>query len=409
MAKQYKSVVCTAYVVPTIPCLDGAIGDPDGPGFVTGQYTGLDDSKADIAARFGLAEVAARQAWDLASDTRDDPTVLHIFCFPEFFFRGKQGAYPSGKEHELRHILGELVRKLANEPKFAHWVFLAGTMLESDASFSSPEMQQKASLRNDLAQAIARAYKQAQDDETKDFVFGLLTQMTDFAQSRPLCKVRNQCYIYKQNWEEWPKGVCVNKRFVSHEDFVASYYAPGVYSEESVAYPFIDESNGEIKKVANDSKGIFKLGGINLAVEICLDHRRSRLRRVRNEHEESRLPIDIQLVVSCGMQLQQPSIVARSGGVVFNCDGQYAKRDTGASPDDKTSIFVGSADQKGHSQLCTVIKEAGWTDGEDAEVEVPHGLGFVTAPLQPPYDISVDQIEAYGAGEVHVYTKVMLP
>ena len=48
----------------------------------------------------------------------------------------------------------------------------------------------------------------------------MLSKATDFCQLHPLVTVRNRCFVYKQNWPEWPMGVVVEKRFVSHEDFV---------------------------------------------------------------------------------------------------------------------------------------------------------------------------------------------
>jgi hypothetical protein len=203
-------------------------------------------------------------------------------------------------------------------------------------------------------------------------------------------------------------GLSVDKRFVSHEDFVISYYSPTSYSEMDVAYPYIDESSGELKKEATDARSIFSMDGITFAIEICLDHRKGRLRTTRNNNEESRVPVDIQIVPSCGMQLQQPSVVAKKGGVVFNVDGEYADSDKEASPDDKTSIFTGTEDGKGHTQLSAVVAEACGAD-KDAVLERPSGIKVTTAPFAAPSDVPLSQLEACGAGEVHIYSKVPLP
>jgi len=408
--KQYKSVVFAAYVVPTIPALTGAVGDPDGAGYVSGNYVGLDDPQKDIAARFRLVQAAAEQAYQLSS-TREDPTVLHIFVCPEFFFRGPNGAYQA--DPALRDFVAQRARELADRPMFANWMFVFGTILSAAASdtAATAQMRQKAKLRDDLVQAIVRSYNAALDDETKNFVFGLLTQATEFAQSHPLVQVHNRSFVYKQNSSEWPHGLSIEKRFVSHEDFVISYYSPNAYSEMSVAYPNVDERCGEIKKEAFDSESIFTMDGITFAVEICLDHRRGRLRQVRQRDEASRVPIDVHLVISCGMQIQQPSVVAKAGGIVFNCDGQYSKRDAKASPDDKCSIFTGSRDGKGHTQMTVVKEEASMDDKRDADLVRPQGIEVVTEPLRIPseFELTVDQIEAYGAGEVHIYSKYPLP
>lgn len=185
-SKKYLSIVFAAHVVPTIPSLEGVVGDPDGAGFVSGKYVGVEgDPKDDISARFKLVAAAANQVYDLATKTRDDETVLHLFVVPEFFFRGPNGAYESTiKGYALLDELRRLVRELADQPKFAHWMFVCGTILESDSPQADEQVQEDAALRDDLISAIIRAYNVAKKEETKDFIFGLLTQATDFAQVR---------------------------------------------------------------------------------------------------------------------------------------------------------------------------------------------------------------------------------
>eukprot|EP00567_Pseudictyota_dubia_P012197 CAMPEP_0197438344 /NCGR_PEP_ID=MMETSP1175-20131217/5372_1 /TAXON_ID=1003142 /ORGANISM="Triceratium dubium, Strain CCMP147" /LENGTH=408 /DNA_ID=CAMNT_0042968057 /DNA_START=73 /DNA_END=1295 /DNA_ORIENTATION=+ len=399
--RKYESVVFSAYVVPTIPILSGAVGDPDGAGYVAGKYVGLDDPKKDIKARMRLVAAAADQVYNLAAETRDDPSILHIFMVPEFFFRGKTGAYESSPDQDLTQYGGTIAREIGDQPKFANWMFVFGTYLHSDIGAADSVKRKKAEAREDLIQALVRAYEASPDDDTREFVFSLLTQATEFAQSRPLTVVRNSCFIYKQQSSSWPMGLFIDKRFISHEDFVISYYSPTAYTEMNVAYPYVDESSGELKSEATDAKSIFSMDGITFAVEICLDHRRGRLRMAREENEQSRVPVDIQLVPSCGMQLQQPSIIAKTGGFVFNCDGQYATRDTKASPDDHTSVFKGSKDGKGHTQLTTVKAEASAPE-QHATLEIPKDARVITAPFSVPSDVNVDQIEACGAGEVHL-------
>lgn len=404
---KYTSVAFVGWAVPTIPHETGAVGDPNGPGYVSGEYVGLDDPKEDLKQRVQLVGAAADQAYEMAVDTRDDPSVLHCFLFPEFFFRGKDGAYDSMGNHALRKHAGDLVCNLANQSKFEHWLFVCGSVIESDLKGATDEVRQRAKLRNDLIVAIVKAYNTADDKETKDFVFDMLTKTTDFAQSHKLATVRNRCFLYKQNWNEWPHGVVVEKKYVSHEDFVINYYASDAYSEMSVAYPYVDESTGELKKETNDDKSIFQVNGIMVALEICLDHRKARLRQVRKDDAESNVPVDMHLIVSCGMQIQQPSVVAKPGGLVFNVDGQYATRGANDAPDAKTSIWTGTQDGKAHSQMTIVAKEA---DGEtDAKCEMPTNITVKVAPFDAPKDLNLSQLEAYGGGEIHLYSKHVLP
>ena len=441
-ARPYASVVFSAYVVPTVPLVDAQVGDPDGPGYVDGKYVGIQgDPEMDIRIRVKLLSAAVEQAWDMCQDTRDDPSVLHILMVPEFFFRGQGGAYTSDSYSKIGRYVASLLREVANAPKLVHWLFLFGTVLESNAASSTSELtDKKATVRGDLCKALAKAWDACPVGESKDFVFDLLTRATDFAQSHPLFLVQNRCFAYKQNCEEWPLGLAVEKQYLSHEDFVISYYSPGVYSEANVAYPHINETQGEIKEQSDDNRSIFQMDGITFAIEICLDHRHGRLRGAIDKQVDGPRPsVDVQLVPSCGMQvsssetnqsflvlclvdlsftvgvafsflqIQQPPVVAREGGLVFNCDGQYGDYVKTDLPDNKTSIFTGSADGKGHSQLCVVTKST-WTNiGQDAQVSQPQGVSVVTAPLCPPSDVNVTEVEAYGAGEVHVYSKCALP
>jgi len=94
-SQMYTSVVFAAWAVPTVPHETGSVGDPNGAGYVSGEYIGLDDPKEDLKQRVELVGAAADQAYEMAVDTRNDPSVLHCFLIPEFFFRGKDGAYDS--------------------------------------------------------------------------------------------------------------------------------------------------------------------------------------------------------------------------------------------------------------------------------------------------------------------------
>lgn len=107
--------------------------------------------------------------------------------------------------------------------------------------------------------------------------------------------------------------------------------------------------------------------------------------------------VDLHLMVNCGMQIQQYSIVTKVGGF-----GQYANQDKKASPSNVTSFFMGSADGKGHAQMCIITKEV--RDDEDVR-GMPSGIEVVvTAPIDVPSNIDLKQIKAYGVTEVHLYS-----
>src|SRR6056297_1645267 len=56
---------------------------------------------------------------------------------------------------------------------------------------------------------------------------------------------------------------------------------------------------------------------LDVAVEICLDHRDVRLRRNIGNH-----PFHVQLIPSCGMQIKENGAAVEEGGLIFNVDGQ---------------------------------------------------------------------------------------
>ncbi len=65
---------------------------------------------------------------------------------------------------------------------------------------------------------------------------------------------------------------------------------------------------------------------LELGVEICLDHSLSRLRRtvgmtVSTGASADNPPLDVQLIASGGMQIQDYSVAVRPGGAIFNSDG----------------------------------------------------------------------------------------
>ena len=262
--------------------------------------------------------------------------------------------------------------------------------------------------RDDLVRSLSRGYQSASGEKTKDFLFDLLARATEFAQSSPLVTVCNDGYVYMRGWKEWPDGLLVEKRYLSHEDFVLSCQDAKAYSELSVNYPFVVEGKGgEIKKDQHDKRSIFKVNGTTVAFEICLDHRRGRLRQVRRDDAETGMAaVDLHLVVSCGMQLRPPSVVARRGGVVFNCDGQYSESDDDAAHEQ--SIFTGTKNGKGHTQMAIVESEA--TDAEDAVLGRPP-VEVAAVPFETTGGklLSVADLEAYGGGEIHVYSKCELP
>ncbi len=102
---------------------------------ITGMYKGTDqpgnNEGADVAidrdmtARCDLMKAAIDHAYGLEVD--DDPTTLKVFMAPEFFFRGKKGAYP----FETLSKIPDQMRQETSRDKYKDWMFVLGTGIGS--------------------------------------------------------------------------------------------------------------------------------------------------------------------------------------------------------------------------------------------------------------------------------------
>jgi hypothetical protein len=114
------------------------------------------------------------------------------------------------------------------------------------------------------------------------------------------------------------------KELMSGVDFIAGNAGPGqlLLGEVDHLPPAAAAGAGrEQQRLNYDGAGIFELAGIQWALEICLDH----LGHVQRLQQSPQLPgqklVQLQVVPSCGMQIQPQSVVVQPGGYVFNCDG----------------------------------------------------------------------------------------
>ncbi|KAA8498963.1 hypothetical protein FVE85_6548 [Porphyridium purpureum] len=397
---RYSRVRCIGYVVSTTP----PVGD-ESEAFDRDEWTSNPEQAIDD--RFALFSAAVHQARDTMVG-QEEPDCMYIFVVPEFFFRTPLGAMDSSDENWFGH-LQSLVIQLASAPKFLHWLFVCGTILDSDALAQARETSYKAQQREHMS-FLMRAYDNSADTEAREVLFSMLQNASESARQRSLYMVRNRVFIYKQNSVEFPKGLAVDKLHCSANNVRAIVFAPRVCSDLSVAYPPINLSNGEIKVSGADCRSIFTIERICFAVEVCLDHKRGRLRQVRCSHTASQVPVDVHLIVSCGMQIHESSVVARTGGIVFNTDGQYATREKDLFPDALTSHFQGSEDMRGHTQLSVVVEEAALDGTSHATLGLPERVSSVQrAPLVVPEGFCVNRIMAYGPGEIHLYPSLKLP
>lgn len=127
--------------------------------------------------------------------------------------------------------------------------------------------------------------------------------------------ISNTCYICTKN-----KIFTVLKQYKSKEDFILNSVSKDA-PEELKNGPFFLQTTTKYKEIQENKDGvssIFDYGGIRFGVEICLDHKKARIKSAGYSKQ-----LDVQLVPSCGMNIHPESVFLRTGGYIFNCDGEY--------------------------------------------------------------------------------------
>jgi hypothetical protein len=284
----YSKVRFIGYVVDTAPKVNS-----DG----SKAYLGLDNPEFDLEARCALMFRAMDAAFDVLQPSASPPSssppvpsdTLNVFMAPEFFFRGPAGAY--GME-DVQQIITRL-QAYAALADWADWVFVFGTIL----GVSSPTLKAPPYDIDPLA-------------NKEVYNFALVQQGNMMAQGDA-------------------GTVVVMKELMSGVDFLATAATANslLLGEVNHLAPSTTGGPGREQQVLNyDGAGVFSLAGITWGLEVCLDHRDT----VRRLQKSPQLPgenlIQLQLVPSCGMGVQAPSVVTQFGGYVFNCDGSGTAR-----------------------------------------------------------------------------------
>lgn len=339
----YTNVQFIGYVLDTAPQVN-----PDG----SKTYLGLSDPQLDIEARCELmarAMQAARAALPQPSPPTPEGETLKVFMAPEFFFRGASGAYSMD---DVQLAIASLQRMAADD-QWLDWVFVFGTILGA----SAPAQQTPPYDIDPLA-------------ATQIYNFALVQQGGAAAQGDTGARM-------------------VMKELMSGVDFVATAASPSSLLLGDVAHWPAATSGGlgrEQQQVNYDGAGVFELAGITWALEVCLDHRDTVRRLQRSPQLPGQKLVQLQLVPSCGMGIQAPSVVTQAGGLVFNCDG------SGAASHSALAQQV--------PPLVSVPLSASTPVGND---------DIVLQGSSPVQDVAIGALYAGGAGVVNVYPARALP
>jgi hypothetical protein len=244
---------------------------------VKGTYVGVSNDDEDILNKVAYMCDAVNDAATAVGTAGYGSDCLKIFVAPEFFFRGSRGSYAVEKIPDIVEALVKHVNKIA----FKDWLFVFGSAIGVDESGASKTISNVALVIPGFGgqpRLVMKEYK-----SWIDFVE---------ASSEPLA-LKNPDLSHANRAKSKQQGMAslmqVNKEYQLNPD---------------------------------DGGGIFDEYGIRFGVEVCLDHYRSRLRTaISSGSTIAKTAIQIHIVSSCGMSIENKAVVAMKGGYVFLCDG----------------------------------------------------------------------------------------
>lgn len=219
------------------------------------------------------------------------------------------------------------------------------------------------------------------------FEFGTIVGNYEDPNSNPTTQICNFALVQGGGMAaQGPDGArAIVKELKSGIDFIAANANPGGLLLGAVNPPAADAPSpgAEQQQVAYDGAGIFQLVGVNWAVEICLDHLEGRLQN--SPQLPGSAEVQVQLVPSCGADIEDAGVIAQPDGYVFNVDGFRGQAHANLS-------------QSG-PPLVPMPRSA------TAAVNVAN----VTLPSSPPVTVPVGDLFASGAGSIWLYAPVPMP
>lgn len=271
------------------------------------DYVGMDVHMDDMRERIKLVQAALKLAKGNGKVQQSQKEVLKVFVLPEFFFRGKVGAYLLGTPETV--ALVEELQKAVKDADWANWFFVFGTALGMSVMTSA-----------DIERAIAEEGRKAKEAKRPFNADQRREELSKFtAYNFSLCQGGG----FGDGKGAGPDAAhSVMKELKSGIDFVhdsvrdpASWLRGryGVLHEQVEHMPPANTTTSEVQSRPYDGACIFTHYGIKWGVEICLDHLDGRLAKSRP------LPSDIklQVVPSCGASINANNVVVKSG-YVFN-------------------------------------------------------------------------------------------
>lgn len=236
-------------------------------------YLGSGKVQEDVSKRLeimfeAVERLFASNLWDPA------PTTLKIFMLPEFYWRGKQGAYRIHRGVErVTHPAARWIAHQFTQERFKHWLIVDGTVVMAQNADGV-----RGAVRPESISYFNFAPVHVGGTNLTYFRFKHLISGIDFLQQPGARRVPAPPHHSHRFCEEHPgfKG-CVYQHLP----------------------PDLLEDLGFGHDVELPS-GLLKIGGLRIGLEICLDHAMGELCKKELKPWER---VDLQLIVSAGMNI----------------------------------------------------------------------------------------------------------
>lgn len=259
-----------------------------------------------------------------------DKKTLKLFMAPEFYFRGGEGAY---NEDHISEIFREMRGHTKDKKKYGNWLFVLGTAVAAHDAWWDPDAAAAAPVPG----------------AAKEIWNVCLIQKGGF--KRDDAGILRCCQLCGAP-SPFTSSVVVYKEYVSNIDFIAEAHdgAAGisegnVHSGRHKLAPVaggtstpgrvreIDPgiaataperrhprgAGAEMSKTGLGGQSVFMIDGITFGIEVCLDHLTGRLRQ--SPPSAGQPIVQVQLIPSAGMSIENANVVCMRNGYVFNVDG----------------------------------------------------------------------------------------
>ena len=226
-------------------------------------------------------------------DHSDD--VLKIVMLPEFFWRGPQGAYSTKEFLSDNGVLVQVsnqIRKLIDGEFFNDFLFVFGTVIAAQ-SVLDPSMES--------------TWESNQGNNS-------------VPSSGPI-----EFFNFASVAKGGPGGkyFAVTKKYISDADFLSHATLPNPKDNDIHDYTAMGdafETAFSQRNITIVRDNVVELDGLRIGIEICLDHRLGVLwNHLKTKHQAEL--VDVLLITSAGMAIEDGPNPIVTGGVVYLSDG----------------------------------------------------------------------------------------